>query len=78
MVIKYFCDICGVELGTLPENELNIHTSFGRDITFHLCTKCIDNPITNLMTTLVAQRKIGFAERETIMHVTIKGSVIEK
>jgi uncharacterized Fe-S cluster-containing protein len=77
LVIKYFCDICGQELGKLPKNELVIRTSSGHDDTFHLCTKCIDTSITNLMAKLKAEGKYKLAEREKIMYVTIKGSIVE-
>ena len=82
LVEKYFCDICGVELGKRPTNELKIHTSDGRDIVFHLCVKCIDDSITNLMTKLselkdeLGRIRLSMGERETVMYVTIQGSVV--
>jgi len=77
--VKYFCDICGVELKTPIERiELTIHTSHPRDLNFYLCIKCIDKSVIDLVAELLTKPKSRLGQRESPMYLTIEGSSIFK
>jgi hypothetical protein len=78
LVRKYFCDICGAELMPTQVNEVMIHTSHPRDFELHLCAKCLNKPVTDLVKELLAKKKNRLGEREIIMHITIKGEAVSE
>ncbi len=55
MVVKHFCDLCGLEL-ELEKDITELTVQAGKEYTFHLCAKCVDNvSITDLVSDLVTK-----------------------
>lgn len=63
MVVKYFCDLCGLEL---EKDITELTVDAGKEHTFHLCAKCVDGvSITGLISDLVT--KYAKIKHETLI-----------
>jgi len=64
VVVKHFCDLCGLEL---EKGITELTVQAGKEYTFHLCAKCVDNvSITDLVSDLVT--KYAKLKNETLIN----------